>query len=223
MIAFGIYFANTSIQNQKFNNDCKKLIEKYDFIDNYKVSGYLNCILKINVNDKFNSLDESEKTSKISGLFTSYEFLNRSYYIKKFKDIKDIDTLKLVTERKIIVNNSGNELVYNYKNIEKSENTTNPVIIENSSITTTNLSDEEKGFAWAVAKKEVKDVLKAPSSAKFPFSYSSATITKMDNLYTVISYVEADNSFGTNLKVKFSVSFERSGNNYTVKSILVDE
>lgn len=73
-------------------------------------------------------------------------------------------------------------------------------------------TDEEKGFAWAVAKREVKNVLKSPSTAEFPFSYYNETIKKASgDKFQVKSYVEAQNSFGAMVKTNFVVEFERTG------------
>lgn len=87
------------------------------------------------------------------------------------------------------------------------------------------ISDEEKGFAWAVAEREVKDRLKAPSKAKFPFSYGSdgVNISKSGDTYTVKAWVDAENSYGAKLRSNFTVQFTRSGKDmYTVKSVTID-
>lgn len=111
-----------------------------------------------------------------------------------------------------MINTSINgEVVHNER--ENSEN------INNSRIT-----EEEKGYAIAVAKEEVKNNLKSPSSADFPSSFDEYTITKDGDTYTVNSYVEADNSFGTKLKINYIVQFTMTGKEtYIVNNVIVDE
>lgn len=86
------------------------------------------------------------------------------------------------------------------------------------------LTDEETGYAIAVAKAEVKGKLKSPSSAKFPSSFSEYIITKTEDTYTVKSYVEASNSFGAMLKINYSIQFTMTGKEtYKVNSVIIDE
>ena len=68
---------------------------------------------------------------------------------------------------------------------------------------------------WVIAKNEVKDNLKSPSTASF-CSQSSATITKSGKTWTVIGYVDAQNSFGAEVRTNFKVVITfSSGNKYT--------
>lgn len=86
------------------------------------------------------------------------------------------------------------------------------------------ITEDEKGNAVAIAQREIKDRLKSPSSAKFPWSFDEYTITKSDRTFKVKSYVEAKNSFGTLLKINYMVKFTMTGSEtYTVDSIVVDE
>lgn len=90
------------------------------------------------------------------------------------------------------------------------------------------VSDDEKGTCWALAKDVVKQNLKSPSSAKFPFSYVSegVSITKSGNTYTVQAWVDAENSFGANLRSNFTVTMEKRGSGkntkFTSKSCIID-
>lgn len=79
--------------------------------------------------------------------------------------------------------------------------------LENSKIVT----DKDKlAKCWTVATKEVKKNLKAPSSAKFPFSAISdgVEILQDRNYYCVHGWVEAENSFGAKIKNDFVVLIE---------------
>lgn len=83
------------------------------------------------------------------------------------------------------------------------------------------ITDDDKNICWGLAVKAVKAKLKSPSSAKFPFSYASdsVTITKSSSTYYVNAWVEADNSFGANLRTDFTVTIEKSGSTFSVSSV----
>lgn len=82
---------------------------------------------------------------------------------------------------------------------------------------------------WLLSKDEVKQQLKSPSSAKFPFSYADedVMITKSGNTYTVKSWVDAENSFGAKIRCNFDVKLEKigSGKNakWSISSCVVEE
>lgn len=80
-------------------------------------------------------------------------------------------------------------------------------------------NDEYLATCWVLAKSSVKNRLKSPSSAKFPFSYGSdgVSIQSSGNKYKVTAYVEADNSFGAKLKKDFVVYLTRSGTGKSAK------
>lgn len=61
--------------------------------------------------------------------------------------------------------------------------------------------------ACAYAHVFVKRQLKAPSTAKFPYC-SEATIVHDGNTWTVLSYVDAQNSFGAMLRSEFIAEME---------------
>lgn len=86
------------------------------------------------------------------------------------------------------------------------------------------VSDDEKNICWTLAKDTVKNNLKSPSSAKFPFSYGSedVSITKSGSIYTVKSWVDADNSFGANIRSNFVVTISKNGTSFRVDGILID-
>lgn len=74
----------------------------------------------------------------------------------------------------------------------------------------TTVSDDDKGILWECALDAVKQSLKAPSTAKFPFSYYDATFNSLGNdMYEVKSWVDAQNSYGAMLRSNFTVSIKK--------------
>lgn len=60
--------------------------------------------------------------------------------------------------------------------------------------------------AFTIAKKIVKENLKSPSTAKF-CSILQASISNSGNSYTVIGWVDSENSFGATLRTNFIVTY----------------
>jgi hypothetical protein len=78
--------------------------------------------------------------------------------------------------------------------------------------------------AFSMAKRYVKDRLKAPSTAKFPW-YSDGFVEKgLSDRWVVTSYVDAQNSFGAMLRVPFMVEMIYEGNHsWSLKEIILFE
>jgi len=57
--------------------------------------------------------------------------------------------------------------------------------------------------AWVFTKMLVENSLKSPGSAKFPLGASMDHVHKKGNTYTIISYVDSQNSFGALLRTEF--------------------
>ncbi len=68
---------------------------------------------------------------------------------------------------------------------------------------------------WNLATDTIKDHLKTPDDADFPFSSSSkyVLIQKKGNKYEVYSWVRSYNSYGEKRSMQFIVFIERNGNN----------
>ena len=63
--------------------------------------------------------------------------------------------------------------------------------------------------AWTQSKSFISDYLKAPGSAQFP-SFSDAIVEKIgSDRYSVVSYVDAKNSFGTSIRTKYHCILKR--------------
>lgn len=78
--------------------------------------------------------------------------------------------------------------------------------------------DDTLGEVWAMAQSFVKDQLKSPKSADFPtYGDSSVSITNSGDYYKVTGYVDAENSFGAEIRSTFSLVLKKSGSKYTLK------
>lgn len=83
-------------------------------------------------------------------------------------------------------------------------------------------SDSDKISAWTCAEKLVKDNLKAPSTADFPW-YSEEYITPMgNNRFMVNSYVDAENGFGAKIRSNFSVEIILTGSGFTYENLMIE-
>lgn len=84
--------------------------------------------------------------------------------------------------------------------------------------------DDELGSVWAMTQSFVKDKLKSPKSADFPtYGDSQVSIKKSGNYYKVTGYVDAENSFGAEIRATFSLVMEKSGSKYTLKECNIYE
>jgi hypothetical protein len=71
-----------------------------------------------------------------------------------------------------------------------------------------------ESLAYSYAKAEIRNKLKAPSTAQFPYSTDRGVfITKKDGHFYVLSYVEAKNLFGVPLRKRWSATVTPSANN----------
>lgn len=84
-------------------------------------------------------------------------------------------------------------------------------------------SDSDGAFIWTIAKEEVKKQLKSPSTAKFPLVYHSGDIMEIEQgVFTVNSYVDAQNSFGATIRSEFMLIITKTGQDtYVVNSIYI--
>ena len=82
------------------------------------------------------------------------------------------------------------------------------------------LSSEEQAFAKNYAIECVKNTLKAPSTAEFPGGlltpYQDWNMSKSNNLVTVSSYVDAENSFGAMIRSPFTIQMKIDGDTWSV-------
>lgn len=72
--------------------------------------------------------------------------------------------------------------------------------------------EEQKTLAYVYSQLCVKQKLKSPSSAKFPYTDEAEILKENDSTYLIKSYVDSQNSFGAMLRT-----------NYLCEVIIVDE
>jgi hypothetical protein len=87
-----------------------------------------------------------------------------------------------------------------------------------------NFGNNGTTVAIAMAKEFVKERLKSPSSASFPWSYDEYTVTKdIDGRWRVSGYVDAVNSFNAKIRTSFLVEMRQDGESWRPTSIYVAE
>jgi uncharacterized membrane protein YvbJ len=73
--------------------------------------------------------------------------------------------------------------------------------------------------AWRAATNAVQSELKSPSTASFPKYNDSYVVDNGDGTYTVSSYVDAENSFGAEIRSDWSCTVDSNKN---VSNIVID-
>ena len=71
-------------------------------------------------------------------------------------------------------------------------------------------SGDPKIAAWVHTQYEVEARLKAPSTAKYPW-YESRYVQQDGDIFTVTAYVDAQNSFGAQLRQHFCCKLKKIG------------
>lgn len=166
-----------------------------DYGNTFSQDGTVNYFNK-NGEDSVGEYTIDENTIVIDGTEFNYKFIGNNLEMT-YND----STVTLVRgEKKEITGNNSNDESDSFQS-------TKGFSIENAKVVT------DKGVlakCWTVATKEVKNNLKSPSSAKFPFSAISdgVEILQDRNYYCVHGWVEADNSFGAKIKSDFIVLIE---------------
>jgi hypothetical protein len=82
----------------------------------------------------------------------------------------------------------------------------------------------DKIDAYTMSQIFVEKQLKSPSTAKFPTT-SHATITKVDSIYSVSCYVDAQNSFGAIIRTYYTakISFDKKAENWTLRDLKLNQ
>lgn len=231
----GIYYLVKGIEKYLIIRDLDSMVKAEilpatDYETSYSISGYYGNNLTIKVKDDFDSLRRINQWLEMKKLSEIYE--------EKRIDIIDSHNHNIISDRpneSVIVTLLFETTKNNYSDIDSSrfyvngdyepfaspsENTTESKPSEGYDPT-----EDEKAFAWGIAKKAVLGKLKSPSTAQFPFSYLGQDIKKSTgNTFNVNSYVEAENSLGAKIRANFTVTFQRTGDNTAdIIDVSIDE
>ena len=80
--------------------------------------------------------------------------------------------------------------------------------------------DDGKTWAITMAQAFVKERLKSPASASFPWSYDEYRVAKgIGSEWTVSGYVDAVNGFNANLRTRWSLRMRDEGDDWRLLSI----
>ena len=82
----------------------------------------------------------------------------------------------------------------------------------------------DKGIdAFVMSQEFLKKKLKAPATAKFP-DYENKSVQYLgDSIYTVVSYVDAQNTYGALLRSGYHCSLKYEGENWQLITVSLDE
>jgi hypothetical protein len=79
--------------------------------------------------------------------------------------------------------------------------------------------DDGKTWAITMAQAFVKERLKSPSSASFPWSYDEYRVSHIGSEWCVSGYVDAVNGFNANLRTRWSLRMRDEGEDWRLLSI----
>lgn len=163
------------------------------------------------------NLDLDFKTSS-----KTYTFYNGLYHTYNRISIQGEDAKFGYTEYDVEWNG---DIVASVKEETHSSSSYTPAEEDYNSLSYHTVTDDKTlGEVWAMAKSFVKDELKSPKSADFPvYGDSQVSITNSGNYYRVTGYVDAENSFGVEIRAIFSLVMEKSGSKYTLKECYIYE
>lgn len=79
--------------------------------------------------------------------------------------------------------------------------------------------------AYTLCQRQVRDRLRAPSTASFPFSNNAAisTIDRNSSRFIVRSHVDAENAFGATIRTKWVCEIEQVGDQWRLHRINLND
>ena len=83
--------------------------------------------------------------------------------------------------------------------------------------------DDIKAGVYVLAKKCVKNHLKAPSTAEFTEMWNCGFSKGDDNIYMMTGYVDSENSFGAMLREQWSIMAEVNGDNVSLVMVTIGD
>ena len=72
------------------------------------------------------------------------------------------------------------------------------------------ITSDEKSFYIFQTEEAIKQILQAPSTAKFPWDYNEYNVKKKDGSVIVQGYVDSQNGFGAMLRSTYQVTYTNS-------------
>lgn len=152
----------------------------------------------------------------------NYKFYNGSYHSYNSISIQGEDGKFGYTEYNVEWNG---DTVVSVKEQDHSSNSYTPPAEDYNSLTYREVTDDDTlGEVWAMTQSFVRDKLKSPKSADFPtYGDSKVSITNSGSYYKVTGYVDAENSFGAEIRTTFLLVMEKSGSKYTLKECNIYE
>ena len=177
------------------------LIALFIVIFAYALNGYIE--------DRFKNISPHKNnirlliTLPILIIFIAIYLINNS----KIDNSNDI----IITESSIIDTTKVNKVIISEDSLKKPDETKNTTSNEYSETWITPSDDDRHNMAYIQAKDFVKNNLKSPSSASFwhyDFSWSKSATS---DTYYIKSYVDADNSYGANIKSKWTCKLKYLG------------
>ncbi|WP_045576533.1 hypothetical protein, partial [Desulfosporosinus sp. I2] len=174
---------NSVVENNHLQTSVSKFLTNIDYIDSWKISGNE---LTIQANNKYEQFDTKTKYLKGDDI---YDRFSSALIEAKHPKIDLTDTTYSYVKSKAvkIKHNEGTDII-NYSGLKMANGQTfdsydiNPIqatiTSDNTSQSSSSVipSDSDKAFAWTAAESAVEKSLKAPSTAKFPFSYNGQDI-----------------------------------------------
>ena len=234
------------IQMSLLKNSIKNEIVTYikasplnSYITKKSMDGYMNSHVTIYVNNGFDKLDYSDMVIYLGQLESQIEnrvmsVISNSDDLGMLWESETIDIISSKGKYTFNTNRYGHLKLPNGTNIgDDGKEITNTAITNTPTVTTTDNSNvtntpkepskDDQISVWVEAEDIVKNNLKSPSTAKFPFSFSDGDITEIaDNTFKVTSYVDSENSFGAKIRSNFSITILKSGDKYTYKDLSIE-
>ncbi|QNU67477.1 hypothetical protein EHE19_002830 [Ruminiclostridium herbifermentans] len=209
----------TSVNNKillyenQYINKAKQIVSTYNLKDvniimkfKGKYEGYRSYDLVIESNT-FEKLEDKKKYELVKSLETIS--VSDSSFIVLKQVISDSNEYDIDVLSPNVLNKNNDE--YYTNGIKYNDGNTDNIT---TSTYEKEPSEDDKAFAWTAAIKEVKERLKSPSTSEFPFSYNEQYIKEVETKTFVIkSYVDAENSFGAEIRSNFMVRIKRTGEN----------
>ena len=215
LIAKGLYFRYQSTQT--IIEECTEIMHDQGLKDvSIKVKGKVSGYEIYNIEIHSSNFNESEFT--FSEMIKAEKSRSKCSISILTKFITNGDVYTIYTSSSNSIYKNGKTIYDDYDKSTASSGTSK----SDNYITVTN--DSELATCWALAEKVVKSNLKSPSSAKFPFSYGSdgVKIVKSGSEYIVTAWVEADNSFGANIRSAFVVTITKEGTKFISTGCIID-